>query len=276
MATYAIGDIQGSYNEFRRLLDLINFNAKDKLWLVGDIVNRGPNSLLLLRFLRAMNDAVVAVLGNHDLHLLVVAEGFAKAQPGDTLQGVLNAPDRDELLHWLRHQRLLHVSGDYVMVHAGLLPSWSVMQAANLAQEAESFLHNKDHEEFRKFCSHMYGNQPDQWSASLEGYERIRVIINAMTRMRVCTYDGRMDFTFKGRVEDIPIDYLPWFDVPGRASKEATVICGHWSALSLQVKSNLIALDTGCMWGGSLTAIRLEDRRVFQVPCAATFEGTMC
>ena len=276
MATYAIGDIQGSYNEFRRLLDLINFNAKDKLWLVGDIVNRGPDSLLLLRFLRAMNDAVVAVLGNHDLHLLMVAEGFAKAQPGDTLQGVLNAPDRDELLHWLRHQRLLHVSGDYVMVHAGLLPSWSVMQAANLAQEAESFLHNKDHEEFRKFCSHMYGNQPEQWSASLEGYERIRVIINAMTRMRVCTYDGRMDFTFKGRVEDIPIDYLPWFDVPGRASKEATVICGHWSALSLQVKSNLIALDTGCMWGGSLTAIRLEDRRVFQVPCAATFEGTMC
>ncbi len=276
MATYAIGDIQGSYNEFRRLLDVINFNAKDKLWLVGDIVNRGPDSLLLLRFLREMNDAVVAVLGNHDLHLLVVAEGFAKAQPGDTLQGVLNAPDRDELLHWLRHQRLLHVSGDYVMVHAGLLPSWSVMQAANLAQEAESFLHNKDHEEFRKFCSHMYGNQPDQWSASLEGYERIRVIINAMTRMRVCTYDGRMDFTFKGRVEDIPIDYLPWFDVPGRASKEATVICGHWSALSLQVKSNLIALDTGCMWGGSLTAIRLEDRRVFQVPCAATFEGTMC
>ena len=276
MATYAIGDIQGSYNEFRRLLDVINFNAKDKLWLVGDIVNRGPDSLLLLRFLREMNDAVVAVLGNHDLHLLVVAEGFAKAQPGDTLQGVLNAPDRDELLHWLRHQRLLHVSGDYVMVHAGLLPSWSVMQAANLAQEAESFLHNKDHEEFRKFCSHMYGNQPDQWSASLEGYERIRVIINAMTRMRVCTYDGRMDFTFKGRVEDIPIDYLPWFDVPGRASKEATVICGHWSALSLQVKSNLIALDTGCMWGGSLTAIRREDRRVFQVPCAATFEGTMC
>ena len=275
MATYAIGDIQGSYNEFRRLLDLINFNAKDKLWLAGDIVNRGPDSLLLLRFLRAMNDAVVAVLGNHDLHLLMVAEGFAKVQPGDTLQGVLNAPDRDELLHWLRHQRLLHVSGEYVMVHAGLLPSWSVMQAANLAQEAESFLHNKDHEEFRKFCSHMYGNQPDQWSASLEGYERIRVIINAMTRMRVCTYDGRMDFTFKGRVEDIPIDYLPWFDVPGRASKEATVICGHWSALSLQVKSNLIALDTGCMWGGSLTAIRLEDRRVFQVPCAATFEGTM-
>ncbi len=275
MATYAIGDIQGSYNEFRRLLDLINFNAKDKLWLVGDIVNRGPDSLLLLRFLRAMNDAVIAVLGNHDLHLLMVAEGFAKVQSGDTLQGILSASDRDELLHWLRHQRLLYASGEYVMVHAGLLPSWSVTQAIELAQEAESFLHNKDHKEFRKFCSHMYGNQPDQWSANLEGYERIRVIINAMTRMRVCTYDGKMDFVFKGRAEDIPIDYLPWFDVPGRASQEATIICGHWSALSLQVKSNLIALDTGCMWGGNLTAIRLEDRRIFQVPCASTFEGTM-
>lgn len=274
MATYAIGDIQGSYNEFRRLLDLINFNAKDKLWLVGDIVNRGPDSLLLLRFLRAMNDSVVAVLGNHDLHLLMVAEGFAKAQPGDTLQGVLNAPDRDELLHWLRHQRLLYVSGEYVMVHAGLLPSWDVTQAAKLAQEVESFLHDEDHKEFRKLCAHMYGNQPNQWDANLKGYERIRVIINAMTRMRVCTYDGRMDFTFKGRAEDIPIGYLPWFDVPGRASKQATVICGHWSALSLKVRSNLIALDTGCMWGGSLTAIRLEDRKIFQVPCAATFEGT--
>ena len=275
MATYAIGDIQGSYNEFRRLLDLINFNAKDKLWLVGDIVNRGPDSLLLLRFLRAMNDTVIAVLGNHDLHLLMVAEGFAKVQSGDTLQGILSASDRDELLHWLRHQRLLYASGEYVMVHAGLLPSWSVTQAIKLAQEAESLLHNKDHKEFRKFCSHMYGNLPDQWSANLEGYERIRVIINAMTRMRVGTYNGKMDFSFKGRAEDIPIDYLPWFDVPGRASKEATIICGHWSALSLQVKSNLIALDTGCMWGGNLTAIRLEDRRIFQVPCASTFEGTM-
>ena len=275
MATYAIGDIQGSYNEFRRLLDLINFNAKDKLWLVGDIVNRGPDSLLLLRFLRKMNDAVVSVLGNHDLHLLMVAEGFAKMQPGDTLQGVLNAPDRDELLHWLRHQRLLHVSDEYVMVHAGLLPSWGVTQAAELAQEVESFLHNEDRKEFRELFSNMYGNQPDQWKDNLKGYERIRVIINAMTRMRVCTYNGRMNFTFKGRVEDIPIGYLPWFDVPGRASKKATVICGHWSALSLQVKSNLIALDTGCMWGGSLTAIRLEDRKIFQVPCAATFEGIM-
>jgi bis(5'-nucleosyl)-tetraphosphatase (symmetrical) len=274
MATYAIGDIQGSYNEFRRLLDLINFNSKDKLWLVGDIVNRGPDSLFLLRFLRTISDAVVAVLGNHDLHLLMVAEGCAKAQPGDTLQDILNAPDRDELLHWLRHRRLLHVSSEYVMVHAGLLPSWSAALAAQLAQEVESFLHDENQENFRKFCTHMYGNQPYQWNSNLKGYDRIRVIINAMTRMRVCTPNGRMNFTYKGNIQDIPVGYLPWFDVPGRASKEMTVICGHWSALSLQVKSNLIALDTGCMWGGSLTAIRLEDRKIFQVPCAAVMAGT--
>ena len=273
MAIYAVGDIQGSYKEFRKLLDLINFDSKDKLWLVGDIVNRGPDSLLLLRFLRTISDAVVTVLGNHDLHLLMVAEGCAKVQPGDTLQDILNAPDRDELLHWLRHQRLLHISDEYVMVHAGLLPSWSVALAVQLAQEVEFLLHDNQ-KNFRKFCFHMYGNQPDQWNSNLTGYDRIRVIINAMTRMRVCTPAGKMEFTYKGRIKDIPAGYLPWFDVPGRVSKEATVICGHWSALSLQVKSNLIALDTGCMWGGSLTAIRLEDRKIFQVPCAAVMEGT--
>lgn len=274
MATYAIGDIQGSYNEFRRLLDLISFNSKDKLWLVGDIVNRGPDSLLLLRFLKTVSDAVVVVLGNHDLHLLMVAEGCAKVQSGDTLQDILNAPDRDELLDWLRHQRLLYVASEYVMVHAGLLPSWSVALAAQLAREVESFLRDENHKNFHKFCSHIYGNQPNQWNSDLKGYDRMRVIINAMTRMRVCTADGRMDFTYKGGLQDIPAGYLPWFDVPNRASKEITIICGHWSALALQVKSNLIALDTGCMWGGSLTAIRLEDRKVFQVPCAPVLEGT--
>ena len=274
MATYAIGDIQGNYNEFRKLLDLINFNSKDKLWLVGDIVNRGPDSLHLLRFLRTINDAVVTVLGNHDLHLLMVSEGLTQIQPDDTLQDILNAPDRDELLYWLRHQRLLYVSGDYVMVHAGLLPSWSVALASELAQEVESFLHDENQKNFSEFCSHMYGNQPDQWSSSLKGFDRIRVIINAMTRMRICTNNGKMNFTFKGQKENIPAGYLPWFDVPGRVSKEAIVICGHWSALSLQVKNNLIALDTGCMWGRSLTAIRLEDRRVFQVPCAAVMGET--
>ncbi|MEE8221958.1 MAG: symmetrical bis(5'-nucleosyl)-tetraphosphatase [Nitrosomonadaceae bacterium] len=273
MSTYAIGDLQGRYNEFRQLLDLISFNPKDKLWLVGDIVNRGPNSLSLLRFLRTVSDTVVVVLGNHDLHLLMVAEGCARARPGDTLQDILNAPDRDELLHWLRCQRLLYVDGEYVMVHAGLLPSWSVALAAQLAQEVESVLRDENRNNFRKFCSHIYGNQPDQWNIDLKGYDRMRVIINAMTRMRVCTPDGKMDFTYKGQVQDIPAGYLPWFEVPNRASNEVTIICGHWSALALHVRHNLIALDTGCMWGGNLTAIRLEDRKFFQVPCEV-LEGT--
>lgn len=272
MATFAIGDLQGCYKKFRQLLDLIRFDpAKDKLWLVGDIVNRGPDSLSVLRFVRGLHNAAITVLGNHDLHLLMVAEGCARLHRNDTLQDVLDAPDRDELLHWLRHQRMLHVDGNYVMVHAGLLPSWSVPQAALLAQIVEVALRSED---FHKFCSHMYGNQPDQWDDSLEGYPRLRVIINAMTRMRVCTPNGKMDFTYKGLVQDTPVDYLPWFETPHRASREATVICGHWSALGLQIKNNLIALDTGCVWGGSLTAVRLEDRKVFQVSCAARGETT--
>ncbi|MDN5880783.1 MAG: symmetrical bis(5'-nucleosyl)-tetraphosphatase [Nitrosospira sp.] len=267
MATFAIGDVQGCYKEFRQLLDLIRFDrANDRLWLVGDVVNRGPDSLSVLRFVRELNSAVTMVLGNHDLHLLMVAAGCSGLHRKDTLEDILAAPDRDELLHWLRHQRLLHVDGHYVMVHAGLLPSWSVAQAALLAQAVEDVLRS---ENFHKFCSHMYGNQPDRWDDSLEGYARLRVIINAMTRMRVCTPDGKMDFAHKGLVRDIPAGYLPWFELPNRASREATVICGHWSALGLQIRSDLIALDTGCLWGRSLTAIRLEDRKVFQVSCAA-------
>lgn len=273
MATYAIGDLQGCYKEFRQLLELISFDpATDKLWLVGDIVNRGPDSLALLRFVKGLSDAASAimVLGNHDLHLLMVAEGCAKLSRSDTLQAILDAPDRDELLNWLRQQRLLHVEGDYVMVHAGLLPSWSVAQAMLLAQEVEAALRGK---KFYKFCAHMYGNQPDRWNDSLEGYDRLRVITNAMTRMRICTPDGRMDFTHKGLVQDVPAGYLPWFGAPDRASRKATIICGHWSALGLQLQDQLIALDTGCLWGGSLTAIRLQDRKIFQQTCVVA-EGT--
>lgn len=267
MATFAIGDLQGCYKEFRQLLDLIHFDcSKDRLWLVGDIVNRGLDSLSVLRFVRELNDAVVMVLGNHDLHLLMVAEGCARLHRNDTLQEILSAPDRDELLHWLRHQRLLYVDENYVMVHAGLLPSWNVEQAVLLAHLVETALRGAD---FHNLCFHMYGNEPDHWDGSLEGYARLRVIINAMTRMRVCTPGGKMNFAHKGLVRDIPAGYLPWFEVPNRASREATIICGHWSALGLQIRSNLIALDTGCLWGGSLTAVRLEDRKVFQVSCAA-------
>ena len=271
MATFAIGDLQGCYREFRELLDLIHFDsAKDKLWLVGDIVNRGPDSLSVLRFVKALKESLIMVLGNHDLHLLMVAAGCAKLHRNDTLQDILDAPDKDELLHWLRQQKLLHVDGNYVMVHAGLLPSWTVAQASVLANLVETTLRG---ENFDELCAYMYGNQPDHWEDSLQGYERLRVVINAMTRMRVCSPEGKMDFSHKGLVQDTPAGYLPWFDTPNRASREATIICGHWSALGLQIRNNLIALDTGCLWGGSLTAIRLEDRQVFQVTCGAG-EGT--
>ncbi|MDP1558625.1 MAG: symmetrical bis(5'-nucleosyl)-tetraphosphatase [Nitrosomonas sp.] len=272
MATYAIGDLQGCYKPFQQLLDLIGFNsANDRLWLVGDIVNRGHDSLSLLRFLKQAGDSVKIVLGNHDLHLLMVAAGLARTNPSDTLQAVLQAPDRDELLHWLRHQALLHVEEEYVMVHAGLLPTWSIVQAQQLAQEAETELHQ---ENFQAVFAQLYGNQPDHWDESLKGYERLRVIVNAMTRMRVCTPEGKINFSFKGSEQDIPAGYLPWFEAPNRASQEATIICGHWSALGLKIQQNLIALDTGCLWGGSLTAVRLEDRKIFQVPCVPR-EATM-
>ncbi len=265
MATYAVGDIQGCYNELCLLLDKIGFDpTRDKLWLVGDLVNRGPGSLEVLRFVRSLGDSAITVLGNHDLHLLAVAAGVAKLHRGDTLDQLLNAPDRDELLGWLRQQRLLHAEENYVLVHAGLLPSWTVEQARGLAHEVESALRSDDYAEF---FAQMYGNAPIAWSSELSGYQRLRVITNACTRMRICTSQGEMEFKFKGEVSKIPAGYLPWFELPDRASRDATIVVGHWSALGLKVTPNLIALDTGCLWGGPMTAIRLDDRRLFQVSC---------
>lgn len=266
MATYAFGDLQGCFTAFRRLLDLIRFDpAQDKLWLVGDIVNRGPDSLSLLRYIKQAGEAMIMVLGNHDLHLLMVAAGIARIHPSDTIQPVLDAPDRDELLYWLRQQKLFHSAGDYAMVHAGLLPSWSILQAGQLAREVESALCRDDH---HALFAQMYGNEPNYWQDDWTGYIRLRVIINAMTRMRVCTPDGKMNFAFKGNLQSIPDGYMPWFSLPHRISQNTTVICGHWSGLGLHITGNIIALDSGCVWGGSLSAIRLEDRKVFQVPCA--------
>lgn len=265
MAIYAIGDLQGCFTAFQRLIDLIRFDpAQDKMWLVGDIVNRGPDSLSVLRYIKQAGDAMIMVLGNHDLHLLMVAAGIAKNHSSDTIQPVLDAPDRDELLHWLRQQKLFHAQGQYAMVHAGLLPSWSIAQAEQLAHEAEWALRQGNYQEF---FSQMYGNEPNYWKDEWTGYTRLRVIINAMTRMRICTPAGKMNFAFKGDLQSIPPGYVPWFNIPQRASQEAIIICGHWSALGLHITDNLIALDTGCVWGGQLTAIRLEDRKVFQLPC---------
>jgi bis(5'-nucleosyl)-tetraphosphatase (symmetrical) len=248
------------------LLEQVQFNpAQDRLWLVGDLVNRGPDSLEVLRFIKSMGDSAITVLGNHDLHLLAVAEGTAELHHTDTLDEVLNAPDRDELLAWLRAQRLLHAENGHVLVHAGLLPQWSVTQAASLAREVEAALRGPD---YATFLARMYGNAPHGWDDGLSGYKRLRVIVNAFTRMRICTPQGEMEFRFKGELEHIPEGYLPWYEVPTRKTRKDTVIFGHWSALGLKLESNIIALDTGCLWGGPMSAIRLEDRKLFQVACS--------
>jgi len=266
MATYAVGDIQGCFASLQALLEKCSFSPEfDRLWLVGDLVNRGPRSLDTLRFVKSLGDRAVTVLGNHDLSLLMAADGFGKRHRSDTIDDILAAPDRDELLHWLRHQRLMHVQGDYAMVHAGLLPAWSVAEARALAGEVEQALQA---ENYREFLANMWGSEPGAWDPGLTGWPRLRVIVNAMTRMRFCSPAGEMDFKAKGELSQAPVGYLPWFEVPGRRSAAAVLVTGHWSALGLRLEPNLLALDSGCLWGGKLSALRLEDRALFQVDCA--------
>ncbi len=263
MASYAIGDIQGCYHAFQALLERISFNQKtDRLWLVGDLINRGSGSLEVLRWCYAHQDSLTVVLGNHDLHALVVAEGIVAAHRGDTLDALLAAHDSDELLNWLRHQRLIYQEGNHLMVHAGLLPQWTAEQALGYAAEVERVLHGENYLDFLK---HMYGNLPDHWRDDLTGFDRLRVITNAATRLRICSAAGQMEFKFKGELEDIPAGYMPWFDVPKRATQDTQVIFGHWSALGLQQRENIYALDTGCLWGGKLTAMNIETKAVVQV-----------
>jgi bis(5'-nucleosyl)-tetraphosphatase (symmetrical) len=266
MATLAIGDIQGCFDSFRRLLDICHFDpARDRLWLVGDLVNRGPKSLKTLRLIKSLGSAAQIVLGNHDLYLLMVAEGGAKYRgKDDTLQGILDAKDREELLDWLRHQPLCYTEGNYCMVHAGLLPQWSAIQARELSREVEKVLQGPN---YREFILNLWGSEPASWSNELSGWQRLRVIVNAMTRMRFCTPDGVMEFKTKGELVNAPAGHLPWFEVPNRQSADSVLVTGHWSALGLQITPNRLALDSGCLWGGHLTAVRLENRRVFQVDC---------
>ena len=265
MSTYAIGDVQGCFGTLTRLLERIAFNpSHDRLWFVGDLVNRGPRSLETLRFVRELGDAAVTVLGNHDLSLLMAAEGFGKRGKGDTIDDILQAPDREALLYWLRHQRLCHVENGYCLVHAGLLPQWSVARAAELAAEVEAALQADN---WLEFLANMWGSEPSHWQDDWAGWPRLRVIVNAMTRMRFCTSDGVMDFHTKGEVENAPPGFLPWFEAPARQSGDTVLVTGHWSALGLKVLPNLLAIDSGCLWGGMLTAVRLEDRMIFQVPC---------
>jgi bis(5'-nucleosyl)-tetraphosphatase (symmetrical) len=267
MATYAVGDLQGCFDALQRMLDEIRFDDQvDQLWFVGDIVNRGPDSLATLRFIRSLGNATVCVLGNHDLHLLAVAEGFEKLKRGDTLEEVLTAPDRDVLLEWLRCRPLMHFEHGYAIVHAGLLPEWTISRALALAGEVETALQAPS---YRSFLAQMYGNLPARWDDALIGVDRLRVIVNAMTRLRICTLDGEMEFVHKGRLQDVPAGFKPWFAIPERRSRDTPIIFGHWSALGPLTMPNLFALDTGCLWGRRLTALRLEDRRLIQVSCRA-------
>ena len=266
MATYVIGDIQGCFEALEKLLDRIDFDARrDRLWFVGDLVNRGPDSLATLRFVRDLGEGAITVLGNHDLHLLTVAAGFARLHRGDTFQDILEADDRTALLEWLRRRKLMHLDEGWAMVHAGLLPQWSVGYALSLAREVEAVLGGDRHEELLR---HMYGNEPEAWDDALAGTDRLRVIINAMTRLRLCTPQGRMEFRHKSAPRELPEGYLPWYAIPGRASAGHPIVFGHWSTLGLHATDDVVALDSGCLWGNALSALRLHDRRIFQVDCA--------
>lgn len=267
MAILAIGDVQGCYQELRSLVELAGFDPQaDRLWLVGDLVNRGPESLEVLRYVKGLGNAAAMVLGNHDLYLLMVAAGFRKRGKDDTLAEVLAAPDRDDLLDWLAAQPLMHVEGRLAMVHAGLVPQWSVPQARALAAEVESVLQGPGREEF---LSHLQGNTPDRWSDDLAGQDRWRFVVNAMTRMRFCTRQGRLDFSSKGPPEQAPKGFNPWYEVPERDSTSHLLVCGHWSALGFRRMPGVLALDSGCLWGGALTGVWLDDGTVVQVPSLA-------
>ena len=258
MATYAVGDVQGCFDELRALLERIRFDATaDRLWFVGDLINRGPKSLDVLRFVRALGDRAVCVLGNHDLHLLAVSEGNHKHFRHDTIAEILDAPDRDELLEWLRHRPLMHRDRDlgFSLLHAGLPPHWTVDQALARAREVEKTLQGPG---FHAFCRDMYGNKPKRWHESLEGMDRLRFITNCFTRLRYCTPDGKLDLKDKGPPGSQKEGYQPWFAIPDRASAGEPILFGHWSTLGYLHSDNVWALDTGCLWGGRLTALEIS------------------
>lgn len=259
MATYAIGDVQGCFDELQALLERVRFDREhDRLWFVGDLVNRGPKSLEVLRFVKGLGDRAVTVLGNHDLHLVTQYEGFERKRKDDTFDDVLGAPDGKALVDWVRTRPMMHVEGSWAMVHAGLLPGWTISKAFSLGMEVQTALGAGN---YRDFLANMYGSKPARWEDSLSGWDRLRVIVNAMTRMRFCTPDGAMEFHSDG--VEAPAGYVPWYEA---RKDEKAILFGHWSARGLKLTERLAALDTGCVWGGSLTALRLEDRWLVQVP----------
>ncbi len=277
MPQYLIGDLQGCDEALQRLLDKIDFSAsRDTLFLLGDLVNRGPDSLGVLRRLMHLGASARCLLGNHDLHLLAAAYGIRKPHRGDTLDAVLGAPDRAAMLEWLVRQRLAMLESahghDVLMVHAGVLPSWSAAKTVALAAEVEAVLRGPD---LADFLAHMYGDDPARWSDGLGGWERLRVIVNVLTRLRFCNADDGMEFDAKEGAASAPAGFMPWFDVPGRLTAHTKVAFGHWSTLGWLERPDLWSLDTGCVWGGPLSAVRVKegsagrypDGELIQVPC---------
>lgn len=271
MATYAIGDIQGCFEPFMRLLALVEFNPKDDtLWLTGDIVNRGKQSLETLRFIKNLNHRSLMVLGNHDLHVLALAFGVREESQSDTVQDILAAKDKTDLIEWLRHQPLMHVdqTKQMIMTHAGISPLWTSEKAQECAKEIEHAL-RQDNVAYT--LKNFFGAEPALWDDHLEGVARLRCIINYFTRMRFCDAHGRLDFSYKGDIHNAPPGLMPWFSVPHRAVIKEKIIFGHWASLNGKVDlSHIVPLDTGCVWGNCLTAMRLEDGLFFKVSCART------
>ena len=261
MSVYAVGDLQGCLQPLQCLLKEVAFDpAKDRLWLVGDLVNRGPQSLATLRFLYAMRDSLICVLGNHDLHLLAVAHNRERLKKADTLQEILDAPDRDELLNWLRQQPLLHYDAerDTLLVHAGIPPQWTLNKALKRAAEVQDAL--RDDTRLPLFLEGMYGNQPARWDKGLRGIERLRVITNYLTRMRFCSADGSLDLKSKEGLDSAPAGFAPWFSYANRKTRKHKIIFGHWAALEGRCnEANLFALDSGCVWGGAMTLLNLDS-----------------
>jgi bis(5'-nucleosyl)-tetraphosphatase (symmetrical) len=266
---YLIGDVQGCCGAFERMLAKIDFSpSRDHLVMLGDMVNRGPQSLATLQKLRSLGDAATCLLGNHDLHLLAVAHGVRKEKKGDTLGDIMASKQRDAWVEWLRGRRMAHRHGPWLLVHAGVVPQWDTPTTLALAGEVETVLRGPD---LPELLSQMFGNEPSQWSDGLQGTERWRFIINTLTRIRYCTADGHLDFKTKEGLGYAPDGYLPWFDVPARRTSGTPMAFGHWSTLGLINRPDLLALDTGCVWGGALSAVRIDGgrREVVQVPCEA-------
>lgn len=264
---YLVGDLQGCCQPLERLLQKIDFSpSRDQLYVLGDLVNRGPDSLGVLRRLRGLEGAATCLLGNHDLHLLAVAHGVRKPHRSDTLEPILQAPDRDDWLNWLCQQRLAVWEHGWLMVHAGVVPQWDAAQTVALAGEVEALLRSP---ELGGFLTAMYGNEPVRWDDGLQGVDRWRCVVNSLTRLRFCTADGTMEFATKEGLDGAPAGYMPWFEVPGRRTASTPVAFGHWSTLGLINRDDLLALDTGCIWGGKLSAVRIDGatRELIQIDC---------